>query len=118
MDVYDPDEVKRKVYFEYLADRYGDNPGERRHRENRFENDDAHDQDREAIKQAGQAYAEKFGSGEALNAARDAFYVEKFRHEFIRTNADPNRYSKNAEYRAEWYDKGTVFATGKVEERR
>jgi hypothetical protein len=92
------DEAIRTVYFEYLAERFKDDPNEKRRREERFNSGHPHPADEGAIKKGREAFIQAFDTGQALIAARDALYGEFDRWEIKRKEVDPVRYSKDADY--------------------
>lgn len=100
----DADQAVKKVYFEYLEDRYKDDPEVQSRRKQQFENargnrnDHANQRDIAALDKARQAYLENHETGVAINAARDALYAHFDHEEIWRRTVDQNRASKDPEY--------------------
>jgi hypothetical protein len=108
---FDADQAVRKVYNEYLQERYKDDPKQPpRQRLRDFDNGQVVSTDhRNAIKAAREAYIREIGAGatelKATDAARDALYGEFDRQHIMQTEVDPKRYRENPEYRIRQDDK-------------
>lgn len=111
---FDADEAARKAYFEYLTERFKDDAAERRHREDRFNNGHPHPRDMTAIQKARDAYVQAAGTGQALDAARDALYGAKDREQIFRREVDPERYHTNPDY----HNRMNTLIAEKVEQER
>ncbi len=99
---FDADQAVKKVYLEYLASRFSrDDPNDRAEklqRERLLDSGHPHQRDAVAIKAAHEAYVRAEGTGQALNAARDALWDQKNREEIRHREVDLSRYSKDAGY--------------------
>ena len=111
---YDADQAARNIYFDYLADRFNNDPAEGRRRAGQFESGHPVPQDLAAITACGDAYEKNAGNGRALDAARDAFYAELDREDVKKKEVDPKRYSVDPEY----HGRMNALIDDKVEERR
>jgi hypothetical protein len=109
---YDSDEAVKKVYFEYLSERYRNDEGPRRMVQ--FESGHPAVGDLTAIKAAREAYEQNVGSGRAVDASRDALYGQFDREEIKKNEVDPVRYSKDLEY----HQRMEVLIAAQVEQRR
>ena len=74
MGIDDPNEAVRKVYFEYLADRFKTDPREKQRREADFDNNHPLPDDAAAIDAAREANIRAQGTGQAIEATHAAFY--------------------------------------------
>jgi hypothetical protein len=114
----DAHEAVRTVYFEYLADQFKNDQAERRHRAQRFDNDDPAEKDIAAIKAAREMYVQTVTNRgtdqQATDAARDALNGHHDREQLMKRHVDPTQYQKDPEYHLRMND----FLGQKVEELR
>jgi hypothetical protein len=94
----DAQEAVKKVYGEYLEEKYRDDPEKRDHRLLSYETGHTEPEDRNAVERARKAYLDDFGSDQAINAARDALYAEFDREEIRGKLVHPNEYLNNVVY--------------------
>lgn len=98
-DAFEP---LRKVYHEYLNERFQNDPAEKRHRIERFESGNPNPKDEAKIKAGQDAYLQSVrdGSSEetATNEASKALFKQDYRERFMETQVDPKLYKDNRNY--------------------
>lgn len=98
-DAFEP---LRKVYHEYLNERFQNDPAEKRHRIERFERGNPDQRDEAKVKAGQDAYllSIRDGSSEvnATNEARRALFEKHDREQFMGKEVDQKLYMTNPNY--------------------
>jgi hypothetical protein len=98
-DAFEP---LRKVYHEYLNERFQNDPAEKRHRIARFEGGQPDLEDEAKIKAGQDAYLQsvRAGSSEetATNEASTALFKKHYGERFMETQVDQKLYKDNPNY--------------------
>lgn len=114
----DAEQAARKVYIEHLAERFKDDPVQRRHRLQQFDTGHPLPSDAPALKAARETYIRTANDGgterQATDAARDALYGQFDRERIMQREIDPQRYRKDPEY----HIRSNALVAEKVEEAR